>query len=169
MRNSMKLNLLHRSIPVMVALLLLTLLTGCGNSADQTGPAAENLAKGKAFMEQNGAKEGIVTLESGIQYRIVTKGSGKSPKLTDLVLIRSRGKHLDGTTFSDSYAENKPEKMLVKHTILGWKKILPLMSAGSKWTVYLPTHMAFSSRGIEALIEPNETLIFEIELVSIEW
>ncbi|MES0371769.1 MAG: FKBP-type peptidyl-prolyl cis-trans isomerase [Mariprofundaceae bacterium] len=165
----MKISLSNRSIPIMAALLLLISLSGCGNSGDQTGPAAENLAKGKAFMEQNRLKDGVVTLDNGIQYRVFNKGSGKSPKLTDIVLIRSRGKHLDGSIFSDSYNENKPEKMLVKHTMLGWKKILPLMSVGSKWTVYLPPHVAFSSRGIEGLIEPNETLIFDIDLISIEW
>lgn len=169
MRNSMKFSLRHTSVPVTVALLILMSLTGCGNSGNQTGPAAENLAKGKAFMEQNKLKEGIVVLDSGIQYGVTTKGSGKSPKLTDIVIIHSRGKHLDGTTFSDSYKENRPDKMLVKHTILGWKKILPLMSVGSKWTTYLPPHMAFSSRGAEGFVEPNETIIYEIELVSIEW
>ncbi|MDX8404213.1 MAG: FKBP-type peptidyl-prolyl cis-trans isomerase [Mariprofundaceae bacterium] len=168
MSNSIKFFLRHTLSPLMVALLMLFSLTGCGNS-NQTGPAIENLAKGKAFMEQNKLKDDVVTLENGIQYRIITKGSGKFPKLADVVIIHYRGKHLDGTIFSDSYKEDKPEQILVKHAILGWKKIMPLMSVGSKWTIYLPPHMAFSNRGFEDIIEPNETLTYEIELVGIAW
>lgn len=169
MRKSIKFSIRHRSIPVMVLLLTLMSLTGCGNSGAQSGPAAENLAKGKIFMEQNKLKNGIVILDSGIQYKVITKGNGKSPKLTDVVVVHSRGKHIDGTTFSDSYKENRPDKMLVKHMISGWMKTIPLMSVGGKWTIYLPPRMAFSSRGAEGFVEPNETLIYEIELVSIEW
>jgi len=153
----------------MLALFILISLTGCGSSGDQTSPAAENLAKGKAFMEQNKLKDGIITLDSGIQYRVITQGRGKSPKLADVVTIHQRGKHLDGTVFSDSYKKGEPEKMLVKHMIPGWVKTLPLMSVGSKWTIYLPPHMAFSNRGAEGFVEPNETLIYEIELLGIEW
>ncbi len=153
----------------MIALFALFTLSGCSSSADQSGPAAENLAKGKAFMEQNRLKNGVITLENGIQYKVITNGNGKSPRLTDIVVVHHRGKHLDGTIFSDSYKDGKPEEMLVKHTIPGWIKILPLMSAGSKWIVYLPPHMAFSSRGVKGLVEPNETLIYEIELVDIKW
>jgi len=157
-------------ITLMTSILLsLLLLAGCGASDNATGPAAENLAKGKAFMEQNANQDGVISLDNGIQYRVVTAGTGKNPRLTDTIIIHSRGKHLDGTVFSDSYAEGKPEEVLLKHTILGWKKVLPLMSVGSKWIAYLPPHMAFSSRGVEGVIEPNETIIYELELIDIKW
>jgi FKBP-type peptidyl-prolyl cis-trans isomerase FklB len=165
MRNSAKLT----TYLLMVGLLALFSLTGCGGSNEPTGPAAENLAKGIAFMEQNSKRAGVISLDNGLQYEVITKGSGKTPKLTDFVVVHQRGKHLDGTTFSDSYKDGKPEEALVKHTIPGWKKILPMMSVGDKWIVYLPPHMAFSNRGEQGVIEPNETLIYEIELLEIKW
>lgn len=152
----------------MAALVTLFTLAGC-SSNEPTGKAAENLAKGTAFMEKNKLRDSVITLDNGIQYEVVTKGSGKSPRLTDIVIVHSRGKHLDGTTFSDTYKEGKPEEVLVKHTIPGWKKTLPLMSVGSRWKVYLPPNMAFSNRGAEGFVEPNETLIYEIELLDIKW
>lgn len=153
----------------MVGLLALFTLSGCGGPSEPTGPAAENLAKGKAFMEANAKREGVITLKNGLQYEVITKGTGKSPRLTDIVIVHQRGKHLDGTIFSDSYANGKPDEALVKFTIPGWKKILPMMSEGSKWIVYLPPHMAYSNRGEEGIIEPNETLIYEIELIKVKW
>jgi len=153
----------------MVGLLALFSLTGCGGSSEPTGPAAVNLAKGKAFMEQNSKREGVITLDNGLQYEVITKGSGKTPKITDVVVVHQRGKHLDGTIFTDSYENGEPEEVLVKYTIPGWKKILPLMSEGDKWIVYLPPHMAYSNRGEQGIIEPNETIIYEIELLSVKW
>jgi len=126
----------------MVALLALFTLAGCGNSSEPTGVAAENLAKGIAFLKENGKREGVVTMVNGIQYEIITKGDGKNPKITDFAVVHQRGKHLDGTTFSDSYENGEPEVVLVKHTIPGWKKTLPMMTVGSKWIIYLPPHMA---------------------------
>ena len=154
---------------LVVGLIALFTLSGCGNSSEPTGVAAENLAKGIAFLKENGKREGVVTMVNGIQYEIITKGTGKTPKFTDFVVLHQRGKHLDGTTFSDSYANGESEVVFIKHTIPGWKKTLPMMSVGSKWIVYLPPHMAFSNRGSEGVIEPNETVIYEIELLEIKW
>ncbi len=155
-------------IYILLAMFSIAMLNGCGPE-EPTGPAAENLAKGKAFMEKNRTRGGVVTLENGIQYEIIKEGNGKSPRLTDIVFIRHRGKHLDGSVFSDSYKDETPEEIYVKHSIPGWKKTLPLMSSGAKWVIYLPPHMGFSNRGAEGIIEPNETLIYEIELVGIKW
>lgn len=163
MRSSRKL------ISIIVTALVLPLLLSACSSEDTNSPEAKNLAAGKAFMEQNSKKDGVITLDNGIQYKVLTEGSGKIPKLTDIVVIHSRGLHLDGTVFSDTYADGKPEEILVKHALLGWKKILPLMSVGSKWMVWLPPHMAFSNRGYEDRIAPNETLVFEMELLEIKW
>ena len=153
----------------LVATLSLTWLTGCDSSPDANSPAAINLAKGKKFMEENAKKEGVITLDNGIQYKVLTDGSGKNPKLTDIVLVHSRGMHLDGSVFSDSYADGKPEEVLVKFAIPGWKKTLPLMSVGSKWKLWLPQKMGFSNRGYENIIEPNETLVYELEVVEVKW
>ncbi len=153
----------------MVYLLALFALSGCGNSSQPTGVAAENLAKGVAFLKENSKRDGVVTLNNGIQYEVVTRGDGKSPKITDFVIVHQRGKHLDGSTFSDSYENGEPDIALVKHTIPGWKKTLPMMTVGSKWIIYLPPHMAYSNRGEEGIVEPNETVIYEIELIGIKW
>lgn len=153
----------------MAGLISLLSLSGCGGSSEPTGIAAENLAKGIAFLKENGKREGVVTLKNGIQYEVIVKGSGRTPKITDFVVVHQRGKHLDGTIFSDSRENGKPDVVLVKHTIPGWKKTLPLMSEGCKWIIYLPPHMAFSNRGYENTIQPNETLIYEIELEAIKW
>lgn len=152
----------------LLAVLPLMLLSGC-SSDDPNSPAAVNLAKGKEFLAENGKKNGVVTLESGIQYKVLKAGSGKLPKLTDVIILHSRGTHLDGSVFTDSYADGKPEEVYVKDSIVGWKKVLPLMSVGSKWMVWLPPHMAFSNRGYEDKIAPNETIVFELEVVDIKW
>jgi len=157
-----------RFIPILLAIISIAMLNGCGSS-EPTGPAAENLAKGKAFMEKNSQREGVIVLENGIQYEVIKEGTGKSPRITDTVLIRHTGKHLDGSVFSDSTKDEAPEEIYVKHSIPGWLKTLPLMSSGAKWIIYLPPHMAFSNRGYKKTIEPNETLIYEIELIGIKW
>jgi len=153
-----------------VALLTATLfmISGCSSQGDSEA-AAENLIKGKAFMEANKSRDGITTLPSGIQYKVLVNGDGGTPVMTDNVKLHHRGMHLNGTVFSDSYKKGEPGILLVKHADPGIKKILQLMSVGSKWVVYIPPHMAYSNRGIKGSIEPNETLIYEIELLEIIW
>jgi len=146
----------------------LFMLAGC-SSQSETGPAAVNLAKGKAFMEANKSKEGITTLPSGVQYKVIVSGDGKTPVLTDYVKVHHRDLHLDGTVYNDSYKDGEPGTLLVKHADPGWKDILQKMPVGSKWIVYVPPHMAYSNRGIAGTIEPNETLIYEIELLEVLW
>ncbi|MFC1536922.1 FKBP-type peptidyl-prolyl cis-trans isomerase [Pseudomonadota bacterium] len=152
-----------------IAILTAALFMVAGCSQSDTGPAAENLAKGKAFLEANKSKEGVITLPSGVQYKVIVDGDGSTPVMTDNVKLHHRGRHLDGTIFDDSYKNNKPGIILVKHADPGMKKILQLMPVGSKWIVYVPPHMAYSNRGIKGTIEPNETLIYEIELLEIIW
>jgi len=158
----------YKTAAITLLAIALLMLAGCSSQND-SGPAAENLAKGKAFMDTNKTKDGITTLPSGIQYKVLVSGDGATPVMTDSVKLHHRGMHLDGTVFDDSYKENKPGIILVKHADPGIKKILQLMPVGSKWTVYIPPHLAYSNRGIKGTIEPNETLIYEIELLEIIW
>ncbi|GAV19520.1 outer membrane protein MIP precursor [Mariprofundus micogutta] len=150
-------------------------LTGCGGDSGQTPEqaniATENLAKGKAFMEANKDKEGIISLDSGIQYRVISEGDEESrrPKLADSVKIHYRSFHIDGSELYNTRNEAEPQTVEVKHAILGWRKVLPLMNIGSKWMVYVPSYLAYSSKGYKDTIAPHETLIFEIELMEIVW
>ncbi|NWF36575.1 FKBP-type peptidyl-prolyl cis-trans isomerase [Mariprofundus sp. KV] len=168
----MQINATSRSTIFIIAITALLSLAGCGNSGSDsqaTGIAAENMAKGKAFLAENATKEGVVTLPSGIQYKVIHNNyEGRVPKLTDNVNIHLRMSHLDGTVINDSNPSGKPVDIYIKHTIGGWKKVLTKMNVGSKWMVYIPPHMAYSSRGNEN-VGPNETLICEIELLEIIW
>ena len=168
----MKFNRTHRPTLLFIALAALLTLAGCNNSEQATqesGPAAEALAKGKAFMEANATKEGVNSLPSGIKYKIIhDSDEGKIPKLTDSVHVHMRMSLVDGTVITDSNPSSAPAEIYIKNTVGGWKKILTKMSVGSKWIAYIPPHMAFSSRGNE-LVGPNETLICEIELLDIIW
>jgi len=169
---NMKLNSANRPTLFFIAFVALLTLAGCGSSEQETkaeGVAAEAMAKGKAFLEENATKEGVITLPSGIQYKIISEnGEGRIPKLTDSVHVHMRMLLVDGTVITNTYPSGKAAEIYIKNTIGGWKKVLTKMSVGSKWIAYIPPHMAFSSRGNQN-VGPNETLICEIELVDIIW
>ncbi|HEY6000550.1 MAG TPA: FKBP-type peptidyl-prolyl cis-trans isomerase [bacterium] len=128
--------------------------------------AAENKAKGEAFLAENRTKTGVVTLPSGLQYKILTSGDGAKPAEADTVECRYRGTLLDGTELDSSGAET-PASFKVTAVIPGWKEALQLMPEGSKWQLFIPPHLAYGERGGDARIGPNQTLIFELELVSV--
>ncbi len=129
--------------------------------------AADNLEKGKAFLEENGKKEGVVTLPSGLQYRVLKEGTGKSPGPDDTVTVQYRGTLIDGTEFDSSYTRKKPETTKVSGVIPGWTEALQLMKEGSKWQLFVPSDLAYGDRPRGRRIPPNSTLIFEVELVSV--
>lgn len=129
--------------------------------------AKKNLEAGQAFLEANKKKAGVVTLPSGLQYRIVTEGKGKQPKSADSVVAHYRGTLINGTEFDSSYKRNEPATFPVGGVIKGWQEALPLMKEGSKWQVFIPADLAYGPRGAGGAIGPNETLIFEIELISV--
>jgi len=168
----MQTNSTSRSAILIIAIAAMLSLAGCGNTesdSQATGIAAENMAKGKAFLAENATKEGVITLPSGVQYKVIRDNyEGKVPKLTDNVHLHLKMSLIDGTVINDSNPSGKPVELYIKHTIGGWKKVLTRMNVGSKWIVYIPPHMAFSSRGNEN-VGPNETLICEIELLDIIW
>jgi len=134
----------------------------------QEAAAAENKTKGDAFLAENAKKEGMVVLPDGLQYKILTAGQGKKPAETDTVLCNYKGTFLDGTEFDSSTRAGKPVPFELKNVIPGFREILQLMPVGSKWQVFVPSNLAYGERGAGGVIGPNATLIFEIELVSIQ-
>jgi FKBP-type peptidyl-prolyl cis-trans isomerase FklB len=127
-----------------------------------------NKAKGDAFLAANKAKDGVVTLPSGLQYKIVTPGTGPKPVATDSVVCNYRGTLIDGTEFDASAKHGGPATFPVNQVIKGWTEALQLMPVGSKWQLYIPSDLAYGSGGAGGDIGPNSTLIFDIELLSIK-
>jgi FKBP-type peptidyl-prolyl cis-trans isomerase FklB len=128
----------------------------------------KNLEEGKKFLVENQKKEGIKTLPSGLQYKVLTEGSGKTPKPEDTVTVNYRGTLIDGTEFDSSYKRGQPATFQVKGVIKGWTEALQLMKEGSKWQLFIPPDLAYGEKGAGRDIGPNATLIFEVELVSIK-
>ena len=128
----------------------------------------KNKKEGDAFLAENAKKAGIVTLPSGLQYKVVTEGSGASPKGNDTVVTQYRGTLLDGTEFDSSFKRQQPATFELNKVIAGWIEALQKMKAGSKWQLFIPPNLAYGERGSGSLIGPNSTLIFEIELLSVQ-
>jgi FKBP-type peptidyl-prolyl cis-trans isomerase FklB len=130
--------------------------------------AEKNKKDGEAFLAANKAKEGIVALPSGLQYKVLKAGNGKKPTLDDQVVCHYRGTLLDGTEVDSSYTRNEPSTFPLKGVIKGWTEALQLMPVGSKWQIFMPPDLAYGERGTGRNIGPNATLIFEVELISIQ-
>ncbi len=138
-------------------------------AAEASKLALENKTKGEAFLADNKAKPGVVTLPSGLQYKILTKGTGPKPSKDDTVTVEYTGKLLDGSVF-DSTAKSggKPAELKLNQVIPGWTEALQLMPVGSTWEIYVPGGLAYGERSIGNLIGPNATLIFNIHLIGIK-
>jgi FKBP-type peptidyl-prolyl cis-trans isomerase FklB len=131
--------------------------------------AVENKKTGEAFLAANKAKEGVTTLPSGLQYKIIKEGTGPKPTAQDTVLCHYRGTLVDNTEFDSSYKRKEPLKIPVGGVIKGWTEAIQLMPVGSKWELFIPSDLAYGERGAPGSpIGPNSTLIFEVELISIE-
>ncbi|HUL35735.1 MAG TPA: FKBP-type peptidyl-prolyl cis-trans isomerase [Candidatus Eisenbacteria bacterium] len=131
--------------------------------------ALENKMKGDTFLAANKTKEGVVTLPSGLQYKVLTPGTGPKPAADDIVVCNYRGTLVDGTEFDSSYKRGEPIKIPVKEVIKGWTEAIQLMPVGSKWQIYIPSDLAYGDRGAPGSpIGPNSALIFDVELLSIE-
>jgi len=131
--------------------------------------AVENKKTGEAFLAANKTKEGVVTLPSGMQYKIIKEGNGPKPTAEDTVLCNYRGTLVDNTEFDSSYKRGEPLKIPVGGVIKGWTEAIQLMPAGSKWQLFIPSDLAYGERGAPGSpIGPNSTLVFEVELISIE-
>ena len=127
-----------------------------------------NKQAGQQFLAANKTKEGVVTLPSGLQYKILKEGTGPKPTATDTVVCNYRGTLIDGTEFDSSYKRGEPATFPVGQVIKGWTEALQLMPVGSKWQLFIPSDLAYGERSPGAEIGPNSTLIFEIDLLSIQ-
>jgi FKBP-type peptidyl-prolyl cis-trans isomerase FklB len=134
--------------------------------AQQMG--ATNKAEGDAFLAANKTKEGVVTLPSGLQYKILKQGTGPKPAATDTVACNYRGTLINGKEFDSSYGRGEPTTFPVNGVIKGWTEALQLMPVGSKWQLFIPSDLAYGDRGAGPDIGPNSTLVFEVELMSIQ-
>jgi len=131
--------------------------------------ALENKKTGEAFLAANKTKQGVVALPSGLQYKIITEGTGPKPAADDTVVCHYRGTLVDNTEFDSSYKRKEPLKIPVGGVIKGWTEAIQLMPVGSKWQLFIPSDLAYGERGAPGSpIGPNSTLIFEVELISIE-
>lgn len=126
-----------------------------------------NLQEGQEFLQENKNKEGVITTESGLQYKVLEEGDGPTPSATDTVRVHYRGTTIDGNEFDSSYSRGEPAVFPVNGVIRGWTEALQLMSVGSKYKLFIPSDLAYGERGTRN-IEPNSVLIFEVELLGIE-
>jgi FKBP-type peptidyl-prolyl cis-trans isomerase FklB len=128
----------------------------------------KNLKEGEAFLQENAKREGVVALPSGLQYEVIEEGTGKSPKPGDEVTVHYRGTLVDGTVFDSSYERGEPVTFPVEGVIPGWTEALQLMKEGAKWKLFIPPSLAYGERGAGQVIGPNATLLFEVELISVQ-
>ena len=138
-----------------------------GSSRRNSDGVLTILERSAAFLAENKKREGVKTLASGLQYKVLREGKGSTPKATDSVITHYRGKLLDGTEFDSSYSRGKPATFPVKGVIAGWTEALQLMKEGDKWQLYIPADLAYGARGAGNDIPPNAVLIFDIELLKV--
>jgi FKBP-type peptidyl-prolyl cis-trans isomerase len=134
----------------------------------QSVAGEENKKAGEAFLAQNKTKPGVVTLPSGLQYKILKGSEGKKPAESDTVECNYRGTLINGTEFDSSYKRGQPATFAVTQVIPGWREALQLMTVGSKWQLFVPPELAYGERGAGRDIGPNATLVFEVELLGIK-
>lgn len=127
----------------------------------------KNLAEGKAFLTENGKKKEVKTLPSGLQYKVLSEGTGKTPRATDEVSVNYKGSLVDGSEFDNSYKRGAPANFRVDKVIRGWTEALQLMKEGSKWELFIPPELGYGERGAGP-VPPNSVLIFEVELISVK-
>ena len=134
---------------------------------DMQTKATENKTAGTAFLAENAKKEGVKQTDSGLQYKVLKEGTGRSPKATDVVEVNYEGKLIDGTVFDSSYERGEPIEFPLNQVIAGWTEGLQLMKEGGKYEFYIPSDIAYGEAG-NAGIEPNSTLIFTVELLKVK-
>jgi FKBP-type peptidyl-prolyl cis-trans isomerase FklB len=136
--------------------------------AEMAAAAAENAKKAEDFLAANAKKEGVTTLPSGLQYKVITSGDGASPKPESVVEVHYKGTLIDGTEFDSSYKRGEPANFPVGGVIPGWTEALQLMKEGAKWELAIPPALAYGERGAPPAIPPNSALVFEVELLKVE-
>ena len=158
-----------RNIQIRIISFLTVIIIGITmfSMANATTPA-ENKAAGVAFLSENAKNENITITESGLQYEVLTEGSGASPSATDKVTVHYKGTTIDGEEFDSSYGRGEPSTFPLNRVIPGWTEGVQLMKEGAKYRFYIPSRLAYGERGAGAVIVPNAALIFDIELVKIQ-
>lgn len=131
------------------------------------GLGENNTKEGKDFLDANSKKKGVVVLPSGLQYKVLNSGAGKTPSASNRVTVHYSGFLIDGTVFDSSYERNSPATFPVNGVIAGWVEALQLMKEGDKWEVYIPSELAYGKSGAGGDIGPNATLIFTVELIKV--
>jgi len=134
--------------------------------AERAAQSEKNKTEGAAFLAENKEKEGVVTTDSGLQYKVLVEGTGDRPTAEDVVQVNYRGTLIDGTEFDSSYERGEPAEFPVTGVIPGWTEALQLMREGAKWEIYVPAELAYGSRGAGSVIGPDAVLIFEVELLK---
>lgn len=136
--------------------------------AEMEAMATTNKTDGEAFLAENAKQEGVVVTESGLQYKVLEAGDGESPGPADVATVHYRGTLIDGTQFDSSYDRGEPATFPVGGVIAGWTEALQLMKPGAKWQLFIPAELAYGERGAGQAIGPNATLLFDVELISVE-
>lgn len=136
--------------------------------AERTVAGEKAKKEGEEFLAANKTKDGVKTLPSGLQYKVLAEGKGAQPKPTDQVTVNYRGTLVDGTEFDNSYKRGEPVTIPVNEVIKGWSEALPLMKTGAKWQIFVPADLAYGENGAGRDIPPNATLIFEVELLGVK-
>jgi FKBP-type peptidyl-prolyl cis-trans isomerase len=137
-------------------------------TAERKAAGEKAKKEGEEFLAANKAKEGVKTLPSGLQYKVLSEGNGAQPKPTDQVTVNYKGTLVDGTEFDSSYKRGEPATFPVNQVIKGWTEALPLMKTGAKWQLFVPAALAYGDHGAGREIPPNATLVFEVELVGVK-
>ena len=130
--------------------------------------AQSALENGQRFLKENAAKEGVKTTPSGLQYKVIREGSGKTPKATDIVVVNYRGTLTNGKEFDSSYKAGQPIEFPINRVIPGWTEGVQLMKEGAKYEFFIPSNLAYGSRGAGGILGPDEALIFEVELLKVK-
>ena len=136
-------------------------------AAQQSDAIAKNLNAGNAFLAENKKKEGVVVTPTGLQYKILKQGSGAKPAAGSIVTVHYKGTLIDGTVFDSSYDRGQAATLSLGQVIKGWQEAVPMMPTGSTWQIYVPSELAYGDRAASELIGPASTLIFDIELISV--
>lgn len=145
------------------------LFIGLAVALTPVGACAQSaLIKGEVFLKQNAKEAGVKTLPSGLQIKTISEGKGKQPKATDTVVVHYRGRLIDGKEFDSSYKRGQPAEFALNRVIKGWTEGLQLLKEGGKAELYVPSNLGYGSQGAGGSIGPDETLIFEVELISVK-
>jgi FKBP-type peptidyl-prolyl cis-trans isomerase len=151
-----------------LVMLVLLLSAATPFAAGAAGTPAENQKEGDTFLAANGKKPGVKTLPSGLQYTVIKEGTGRQPAATDTVTVHYKGTLINGTEFDSSYKRGQPASFPLNQVIKGWTEGVQLMKEGAKYRFFIPPHLAYGQRGAGPTIGPNATLIFEVELLSVQ-